>query len=110
MRTKRVMPSHDEVPEEVERLVLGTEEEEGSTLCLLCQPHREPQRQHWRENRLKDLPVQRQNHWRLEQPAASTSLCHPSAAVLETVVEIAERRNVAKPRGRTHSATPARGP
>ena len=80
----------EEVPDVVERPLLGAEEEDGAALRLLRQPRRVPQWQLRRVQRPQDLPVQRQHHRsvprqilrrRPDQPPATAALRHPSAAV-----------------------------
>jgi hypothetical protein len=81
----------EEVPDVVERPLLGAEDEDGAALRLLRQPRRVPQWQLRRIQRPQDLPVQRQHHRpvprqilrrRPDQPAATAALRHPSAAVV----------------------------
>ena len=55
----------EEVPDVVERPLLGAEEEDGAALRLLRQPRRVPQWQLRRVQRPQDLPVQRQCWWRV---------------------------------------------
>nr|CAB3450761.1 unnamed protein product [Digitaria exilis] len=81
----------EEVPDVVERPLLGAEDEDSAALGLLRQSRRVPQRQLRRVQRPQDLTVQRQHHRaaprqilrrRPDQPAATAALRHPSAAVL----------------------------